>query len=289
MEAEEVTLLACLLGRHREQELTGVFGYVMLLWEALRHDERLVELLTKQRTPPNNDDWKNDPDYSLFFVAPTSFIVSTPAFPRTPFLAIAEKDRVELIELFKPGQPAFEIAKVEILDDMGVFEKFKNLAALARSRRKPGERRSEQAIVKREKGDPDKPVYDADITFRPYMGIEAVREGFERWLKDNSELFTKIDTSRAAQQHWDPRLKLSDLAILRLVKLYGYNGARDRTREHRPHKCIRPVIPSDYESYFVEEKKSGEEKKAKGDRPLYEKGREYEAAVRRALAQISKR
>jgi hypothetical protein len=286
MEAEEVTLLACLLGRHGERKLTGVFGHVMLLWEALRHDRELVELLAKQRTPPTEEDWKGDHPPLLYgtpLFALVSDIASTPGFPDTPFLAIEEKDRVELIELFKPGQPAFEIAKVEILEDMGVFEKFKNLAALARSRSKPRERRSEPAIMKREKGDPDKPVYDADITFRPYMGIEAVREGFERWLKDNSKLFTNVDTSFAAQRRWDPRPKLSDLAILRLVKLYGYLGTKDWTRENRPHKGIKPYIPSDYESYFVEGKE------AKGDRPLYEKGRQYEAAVRRALAQISKR
>ena len=63
IEAEEDTLLACLLGRHGEQPLTGVFGHRMLLWEALRHDEKLVELLTKQRLAPDNDNWKGDPAF----------------------------------------------------------------------------------------------------------------------------------------------------------------------------------------------------------------------------------
>ena len=70
-EAEEVTLLACLLGKHvtrhgdkvNEQPLAGVFGHVMLLWEILRHDEKLVELLTKQRLAPDNDNWKGDPAF----------------------------------------------------------------------------------------------------------------------------------------------------------------------------------------------------------------------------------
>jgi hypothetical protein len=307
-EAEEVTLLACLLGKHvtrdgdkvvNEQPLTGPFGHAMLFWEVRRHDDKLVELLTKQRTPPDNDDWKGDPAFSTLYAAPTGFITSAPIipkegklvplepwFPDIPFLSLEAIWQNVLAKLFTPGQPAFEIAKVEILDEMGVFEKFKNLAALARSRRKPGERRSEPTIAKREKGDPGKPVYDAGITFRPYMGIEAVREGFEHWLKDNSKLFTEVDTSGPAQLRWDPRLKLSNLAILRLVHLHGYPGAMDWTREHRPGKCLNPLIESDYESYFVEREKP------KGDRPLYEKGRDYKAAVRRALAtlaQISKR
>ena len=130
IKTEEVTLLACLVGRHGEQPLTGAFGYVMLLWEALRHDEKLVELLTQLRTPPDSNDWKNDPGFSTMFTAEIGFIESTPGFPDTPFLSLKAECQNNLVELFTAGQPAFEIAKVEILDDMGVFEKFKNLAAL---------------------------------------------------------------------------------------------------------------------------------------------------------------
>jgi hypothetical protein len=297
--AEEDTLVACLLGKHvarhqdkvSEQPLTGVFGHVMLLWEALRHDEKLVELLTKLRNPPDNDDWKNDPDFSTLFTDKIGFIVSAPIiqkseeeypepfapwFPDIPFLSVEAVWQKDLVERFRPGQPALEIAKVEILDDMGVFEKFKNLAALARSRRKPRERRSESAIMKREKGDPDKPVYDANITFRPYMGVEAVRKAIETLLTDNSELFPKVDTITRWQWE-DPRPILQDLAILRLTKLYGYPDARKWTKEHRPKKCLMPLQPEEWESYF------GERGDPKGNQPIFRDLQQYANAVRKAL------
>jgi hypothetical protein len=139
VKTEKVTLLACLLGKHvtrrqdevNEQPLRGVFGDVMLLWELLRHDRELVELLAKQRTPPTKDDWKSDPVYTTVFTSEIGFIVSTPGFPDTPFLAIEEKDRAKLVELYTGGQPAFEIADIEKLDAMGVLERFKQLATLA--------------------------------------------------------------------------------------------------------------------------------------------------------------
>ena len=53
--AEEATLLACLLGRHGKVPLTGPFGHAMAFWEVLRHGKKLVELLTKLRRAPDND------------------------------------------------------------------------------------------------------------------------------------------------------------------------------------------------------------------------------------------
>jgi hypothetical protein len=280
IKTEEDTLRDCLLGRHDEQPLTGVFGHRMLLWETLRHDDKLVELLTQLRTPPDSNDWKNDPGFSTMFPAERGFIVSTPGFPDTPFLSLKAEYQKELVELSTPGQPAFEIAKVEILDEMGVLEKFKNLATLARSRRKPGERRSEPAIAKRERGDPDKAVYDIGITIRPYMGIEAVREDFEQWLKDNPELFTEVD-SITMRQWEDPRPILQDLAILRLTKLYGYPGVRNWTREHRPKKCLRPLQPNEWESYF------GERGHPKGNQPIFRDPQQYVNAVQAALKALN--
>lgn len=88
LKAKEVTLLACLLGRHGDRDLTGEFGRTMLLYEALRHAGELVELLAKLRSAPTSDDWKNDLDYSTSFDAPLGFIVSIPGVPDTPFLSL---------------------------------------------------------------------------------------------------------------------------------------------------------------------------------------------------------
>jgi hypothetical protein len=290
LEAEEATLLACLLGKHvtrhqdevNEQPLTGVFGHVMLSWETLRHDETLVELLTKLQTPPTDDDWKNDPDFSTLFPAPQSYIIWRPGFPGTPFLSLEATCQNQLIELFTPGQPALEIGNIEMLDAMGVLERFKQLVTLAKEGRlhkQPEERFKQDAILKRENLNPGESVYDAVFAIRPHMGIEKVREDFQRWLRDNSKLFPNIDMITMRQRE-DPRQILHDLAILRLVKLYGYDGASDWTKKHRPHKGIGGH-KSDYERYF------GEGKKPKGRRPIYERQREVANAVRRALDAIT--
>jgi hypothetical protein len=209
-----------------------------------------------------------------------------PEFPSTPFLSLEPERQNELIELFTPGQPALEIGDIERLDLMGVLERFKQLVKLAnkeRQHRNPETRFKQPAILKREKLNPGESVYYASFVIRAHMGKEALLRDFKRWINDNSELFPKIDTSIAAQQWQDPRPILSDLAVLRLVRLYGYPGARDWTRKHRPHKGIRPVQKSDYKRYFREKKEP------KGNRPLYEDRRQQEAAIRRILPQISKR
>jgi hypothetical protein len=287
VKTEELTIRSCLLGRHGKQPLTGPFGHAMVLWELLRHDRESVELITKQRTPPDNDAWKNDPAFSMLFAAPLSFIVSTPGFPDTPFLSLKAECQNKLIELFTPGQPAFEIGNIEMLDAMGVLERFRQLGTLAKEGRqhsKPGERFKQPAILKRENLNPWESVYDIMPTIRAHMGKEAVLKGFEQWVNDNPKLFPKIDTSIASQNWQDPRPILSDLAVLRLVRLHGYSGASKWTREHRPHKGIRALEDSDYESYFVEKKPKSEQ-----PRPLYEKTRQYVAAITRVLAQIFKR
>jgi hypothetical protein len=279
--AEELTLLSCLLGKHDTRPLTGVFGQVMLLWEALRHDEKLVELLYKQRNPPNNDDWKSDPVFSTLFETPIAFITSMPEFPGTPFLSLNPEPQNELVELFTPGQPALEIGNIEMLDAMGVLERFQQLAALAkegRQHKKPGARFKQAAILEREKLNPGESVYNAIFTIRAHLGKKAVRRDFERWLKANSKLFPKIDTSIAAQQWRDPRPVLRDLAVLRLVIIrHGYSGARKWTKEHRPRKG---PLKSDYERYV------GERGKPKGDKPLHDTNNKCRKAVKRALKQL---
>lgn len=288
MEAEEATILACLLGRRgkqrSEQPLTGVFGDVIVWWELFRHDRELVELLVKQRTPPTRDDWKGDPVFTTVFTSEIGFVVKTPGFPDTPFLSLQAECQKELVKLFTPGKPALEIADVELVGAMGVLERFKQLATLAREGRQhkqPGKRFKQDAVLPRERLNPGESVYDAIFTIRAHMGIEAAREAFEAWLKDNSNLFTKLNTSVAAQNWQDPRTILSDLGVLRLVRLYGYPGAREWTRKNRPHQRALMPRPEDYESYFVEGKK------VKGNRPLYERQREFENAVRRALDAIA--
>jgi hypothetical protein len=282
LEAEEVTLLACLLGRHGEQPLTGVFGDVMLLWETLRHNRELIELLAKLSTPPTQEDWKGDPGYSTLFTDKIGNIVSTPGFPDKPFLNLEAACQNQLIEPFTPGQPALEIGDIERLDAMGVLERFKQLATLAKEGRlhkQPGKRFKQDAILKRENLNPGESVYDATFTIRAHMGIEAVREGFERWLKDNSKLFTEVDT--ITMRRWeDPRPILRDLAILRLVKLHGYFGAKDWTKEHRPLIKGIGAYKSDYAKYV------GERGKPKGKNPLYDTNEKCIKAVKRALKAI---
>jgi len=296
--AEEVTLVACLLGRYGEQPLAGVFGHVMVLWELLRHDEKLVELLTKLRNPTYNDDrkneppvfstlFKNDPDFSTLFPAPRSYIVFPPGFPDKPlapwfpdipFLSLKSECQKELVE--KPGQPALEIGDIERLDAMGVLERFKRLVNLAkegRQHKQPGERFKQDAILKREKLEPHESVYDATFTIRAHMGVTAVRKDFERWLKDNRKLFTKVDT--IARWQWkDPRPILRDLAVLRLVKLYGYPGARAWTKERRPYKG-HGTQKSDYSKYVGE-------RGIAGNSPLYDTNEKCSNAVKRALKAI---
>ena len=287
IKTEEVTLLDCLLGQYGERKLTGVFGQVMLLWEALRHDKELVELLTKLRNPPYNDDQKNEPpDFSTLFPAPHSYIVFPPGFPDKPlapwfpdipFLSLKSEYQKELVE--KPGQPAFEIGSITMLENARLLERFKQLAKEARETHQFGERHKHPAILKREKLNPGESVYDAIFTIRAHMGVKAVREAFEAWLKDNRKLFPEVDT--IARRQWeDPRPILRDLAILRLVKLYDYHGARAWTKEHRPHEG-HGTQKSDYAFYF------GEGKKPKGRRPIYERQREFENAVRRALDAVT--
>lgn len=126
------------------------------------------------------------------------------------------------------------------------------LAGEGRQYKIPGARYKQDAILPRENLNPWESVYDVIFTIRAHMGKAAVLKDLERWVDDNSELFPKIDTSAITQNWQDPRPILSDLAVLRLVRLQGYPGARDWTREHRPHKkCIKP-LKRDYERYFVE-------------------------------------
>jgi hypothetical protein len=299
IEAEEVTLRVCLLGQHDERELTGPFGHAMLSWEALRHDERLLELLTKLRNPPYNDDqedksfstvFKNDPDFSTVFPDNIGFIVFPPGFPflpdkpfppwfpDTPFLSLKAEYQKELV--FRPGLPALESGNIEILDEIGVFERLEQLVTLAkegRQHKKPGERFKQAAILKRENLNPGESVYDAVFTIRAHMGVEAVRKAFNTWLKDNSELFTEVDT--ITRRQWeDPRPILRDLAVLRLVKLYGYPGARAWTKEHRPHKGLG-AHKSDYAKYVGE-------RGIPGNSPLYDTNEKCRNAVKRALKAI---
>jgi hypothetical protein len=273
LKVEEVTLLACFLGRYGEQPLTGPFGYAMLLWEALRHNRELIELLAKLRTPPTQDDWKNDPDYSTLFPDKIGNIVSTPGFPDIPFLSLEAACQNQLIEPFTPGQPALEIGNIEMLDAMGVLERFKQSVTL-RQHKQPGERFKQDAILKREKLEPHESVYDAVFTIRAHMGIEAVKEGFERWLRDNSKLFPNVD-SITIRQWEDPRPILRDLATLRLVRLYGYPGAHAWTKEHRPHKDLG-AYKSDYSKYVGE-------RGTPGNSPLYATNEKCSNAIERAL------
>ena len=227
LKAEELTLLACLLGRHGERKLTGIFGQAMMLWELLRHQY---------------------PGYSTMFPERIECIVSTPGFPEQAFLTIEEKDRAKLIELFPPEQTALEIGSIQMLDANGILERCKQLATLV------GEKR--------------------------HLGKEAVRAAFEKWLNLNCELFPKIDTSIAAQRQRDPRLILRNLAILRLVKLYGYAGARTWTREHRlKAQTLRKPFKSKYERYFGERGRPE-------DRPIFRDFAQYVNAVDRALDAI---
>jgi hypothetical protein len=279
--AEKVTLLACLLGWYGDKAhpLTGVFGEVMLRWELLRHDEALIELLTRQRSAPTNDDWKNDPVYSVLLKHPISHIVSTPGFP-DPFLAIQEKDRTELVQLFTPEQLALEIGNIELLDAGGVLEQFQQLAKLAQEGRlykRLGEQFKQDAIVRDENPAPGESLYYPIFKVRAHLGITAVRKGFEQWLDDNRKLFVELD-SILLRQWEDPRPFLRDLAVMRLVKLYGYERAMAWTKEQRPRKRKGAVLTRDYERYF------GEGKTPKGNRPLYERRRESANAVRRALS-----
>jgi hypothetical protein len=276
--AEEATLLACLLGRHGKVPLTGPFGHAMAFWEVLRHGKKLVELLTKLRRAPDNDQWRHDPDFSTLFPDQTGFIVSTPGFLDTPFLSLKAELQKELIERFTPGQPALEVGSIVKLEASGTLKRFEQLAKEARKTHQFGERFTEQAILKRERLNRGELVYDAIFVIRAQMGVTAVLKDFEQWLKDNRKLFTKTDA--IALRRWeDPRPVLRDLAVLRLVRLYGYDQAQEWTRKHRPRKGIG-VLKSDYDSYFGEEKK-------KGNRPLYERRREFENAVRRALDAIA--
>jgi hypothetical protein len=283
--SEEVTLLACLLGWYGDKEhpLTGVFGQVVAYWEGLRHDAVLVELLTRQRSVPANDDWRDDPVYTTLFAAPHGFIVQRPEFPSTPFLSLPLASQSELLELFSPGQPALEVADIELLDAGGILEQFQQLAKLAQEKRlhkRTGERFKQGAILRDKSSAPGESIYYPTFKVRAHQGSAAVLEAFKKWLKDNAKLFPKVG-SISRRQWEDPRPILSDLAILRLVKLYGYDEARKWTVEHRPKELKKPPLKATYQRYFVERQDP------QGPLPIYRDHAQYVNAVRRALKSIS--
>src|ERR1700751_736868 len=111
------------------------------------------------------------------------------------------------------------------------------------------------------------------------MGIEAVREPFETWLKDNFNLFPRVD--KIARRQWeDPRPNLRDLAVLRLVRLYNYPGSMAWTKKHRPLIEGIGTYKSDYAKYV------GERGNPKGKSPLSDSNEKCSNAVKRALKAI---
>ena len=190
------------------------------------------------------------------------------------------KDRDLLIELLTPGQPAFQMRDIQLLKNSGLLRRFAQLAdeaAVARPPFQSLERHNHPALLKREGLNRAEHVYDFIGTARAHLGMRAFLDDVEKWAKENAHLFPNVLSAKL--QAWrNPQPHLCDLAMLRLVQMYGLARARDWTKEKRPRKGLAG-LRKDYARYVGE-------RKYKGCQPLYERKREFKAAVKRAKEAI---
>lgn len=253
------------------------FGDTSLLWEVLRHNQKVREIVRKLHLPRDPRQFEN-----YVFSAPIGFIVNTPGFPQLPFAALNSETRSELAELFTAGQKAVECADIRRLDIQGYL---KWLVQRAQELRDVGATKDPNVSWKlRDNLNPGEIVFDVTFTVRGHMGIyaaaESVKAELNKMAKQDPKLFSEPRTPHYFQKARDPRLPLRDLAIARLVYLLGFEGALNWTREKRGAKVLQPMKAEEWNFYF-------NERKRENPGALFDGRREYwERAINSGIALV---
>lgn len=279
-EADFVAILAYLCGNLANQP-GKAFADAASLWEVLRHNEELRQLLDRLRPQmpeilkakgvKTKEELFAVTDNLGAFSTPFGFIVYSKGFPGLPFTALSDEQRVELAECFAGGERAAEFADIRRLDRVGYIDwlrrKANKLAVEPFGTVKDAKRswHLRPKLTEKEK------VFDITLTVRGHHGIDAVKDQvcalLEEAKRQDESLFAQVDESLQFKNARDPRRILRDLAIARITFLLGFANALKWTSENRSAKTMRPV-QGEWESYF------GERREAKRG-PLFRGRKEY--------------